>query len=249
MTPIVTRSATAAAPPLSAPPRMRPMQRALGPTVAPGLESLLSNGAISIGLIGGQRLMREATANLIAAQEGLELHGTFPSTAAFLTAERRQPPGLLLVDCDGGAEPWLAALTTLATARVPSLIAMLCHEVSQDIANYAIGNGVSGVILKSDSARDIRDSITYMSSGRTVLPEGWQQAAAAVPREHLRLSPRHREILGMIARGASNEEIADALALSPNTVKFHVRALYARLEVRNRVEAAGRYAQMAADAR
>jgi two-component system, NarL family, response regulator DesR len=204
---------------------------------------------ISIGLIGGQRLMREATANLVAAQDGLQLQGTFDSAAALLAAGPPCLPDILLVDCDGDTEHWLAELSLLAVERLPSLVAMLCQEISRDIANYAVGQRVSGVILKSDNAQDIRDSIAYMRSGRTVLPAGWQNAMASTPREPLPLSPRHRQILKLIAQGASNEEIATSLALSPNTVKFHVRALYSRLGVRNRVEAAGRHAQLTNDAR
>jgi DNA-binding NarL/FixJ family response regulator len=47
-----------------------------------------------------------------------------------------------------------------------------------------------------------------------------------------------------MAQGRGTDEIATELELSPNTVKFHIRALYSRLGVRNRVEAANRYAQM-----
>jgi DNA-binding NarL/FixJ family response regulator len=205
--------------------------------------------AISIALLGGQRLVREATASLIAAQSGIELNGTFDSAADLLLAPRCAAPDIVLIDCDGDTEPWLASLTALARARTPSLIAMLCQSVSRDIAGYATSHGVGGVILKSYSAEDIRASLVYMSSGRTVLPGGWQRFVAESPLQTPPLSPRHRQILAMIALGESNEEIATSLSLSPNTVKFHVRVLYARLGVRNRVEAARRYAQTADDAR
>ena len=58
------------------------------------------------------------------------------------------------------------------------------------------------------------------------------------------LSPRHRQILALIAQGRCTEEIALDLELSPNTIKFHIRALYSRLGVCNRVEAANQHAQM-----
>jgi DNA-binding NarL/FixJ family response regulator len=199
---------------------------------------------IAIGLIGGRRLTREATARLIAAQDGLELRGTFESAASFLSACSTQSPNVLLVDCDGDTEGWLATLAELAAARSPSLIAMLCAGISPEIVDHAVSNHVGGVILKSYSARDIRDSIAYMNSGHTVLPAGWQETVTGPTHKCLTLSPRHRQILQMIAEGSSNEEIAHTLSLSPNTVKFHVRALYSRLGVRNRVEAARRHARL-----
>jgi two-component system nitrate/nitrite response regulator NarP len=103
---------------------------------------------------------------------------------------------------------------------------------------------VGGVILKSYSTNDIRAAISYMATGRTVMPGGWQRAVLAHAHERLGLSPRHRQILALIAEGRRNEEIATELGVSPNTVKFHIRVLYSRLGVRNRVEAAHRYTRM-----
>jgi two-component system response regulator DesR len=54
------------------------------------------------------------------------------------------------------------------------------------------------------------------------------------------LSPREREVLALIARGATNKEIAERLYLSPHTVKDHTSSLYRKLGVRNRAEAAQR---------
>ncbi len=103
---------------------------------------------------------------------------------------------------------------------------------------------MSGVILKSLSTEDVMAAIQYMATGRTVMPAGWQRAVAVPQDQRLRLSPRHRQILALIAQGRRNEEIANELELSPNTIKFHIQALYLRLEVRNRVEAANQYAQI-----
>ena len=113
----------------------------------------------------------------------------------------------------------------------------------EEVVRCAIENGVSGVLLKEYSIEHVRTAVAYMATGRTVMPAGWQRLAAPQSRQ-LALSPRHLEILALIAQGRCTEEIATALELSPNTIKFHVRALYSRLGVRNRVEAANRYAQM-----
>jgi len=56
----------------------------------------------------------------------------------------------------------------------------------------------------------------------------------------LGLTPRECEILERLASGQSNKELARALGISPNTVKTHIASLYAKLEVRNRVEAIGK---------
>jgi two-component system nitrate/nitrite response regulator NarL len=197
-----------------------------------------------LGLIGGARLMRGATARLLAAQAGLQVQGTFESVVHFLASDLNEPPEVLLLDCDGEARGWRESVGLLSRSHVSAKIVMLCQEASQETIRCAIECRVSGVVLKSYSTEDIRQAIRYMASGRTIMPAGWQRVAAPLRRDPLAVSPRLRQILTLIAQGRSNEEIAVELGLSPNTIKFHVRALYARLGVRNRVEAALLYAQM-----
>ncbi|HWX46067.1 MAG TPA: response regulator transcription factor [Solirubrobacteraceae bacterium] len=188
--------------------------------------------------------MREATANLLAAQEGLHLQGTFESTAHFLASDLDEEPEVLLLDCDGDPCDPTSSVGVLVRAYASAKIVMLCDELSTETIRCAMEHRISGVILKSYSTEDIRQAISYMASGRTIMPAGWQSVAAPVRQEPFALSLRLRQILSLIAQGASNEEIARELALSPNTIKFHVRALYARLGVHNRVEATLRYRQM-----
>jgi len=215
-----------------------------GPTLVSG--ALVANGsrAIELALIGGGRLMRGATASLLAAQEGFVVQGTFESAAHFLARDHERPPDVLLLDCDGDAEDWRSAVSVLGHTHRGTKLVMLCQELCPEAIRYAMEYRASGVILKSYSTADIRQAIMYMASGRTIMPAGWQRAAASLRHDPLALSPRLRQILTLIAQGQSNEEIAAVLRLSPNTIKFHVRAIYARLGVRNRAEAALLYAQM-----
>jgi DNA-binding NarL/FixJ family response regulator len=199
---------------------------------------------IKLVLIGGSRLLRGATARLLAAQEGFEVRGTFASATQFLASDPEVVPEVLLLDCDGEAGGWRCAVSVLSRTHSDAKLVMLCQEICPETIRCAMEHRVSGVILKSYSAEDIRQALLYMASGRTIMPAGWQRAVAVIPRDPLALSPRLRQILTLIAQGRSNEQIASELGLSPNTIKFHVHALYGRLGVRNRVEAAQLYAQM-----
>ncbi len=192
--------------------------------------------------------MRGATAKLLAAQDGLEVVGCFDSIGQFLAEDLPEPPAVLLLDCDGEggiAEASCRTAASVISRAYPDVrLALLCRELSTEIARCAMEYRVGGVLLKSYTAEDVRHAIGYMASGRTIMPAGWQRAAASIQRDPQLLSPRLRQIHTLLARGLSNEEIAAELALSPNTVKFHVRALYARLGVHNRVEASLLYAQL-----
>jgi len=76
-------------------------------------------------------------------------------------------------------------------------------------------------------------AVRAVGSGRTVFAPGPEEPAAP-------LSRREREVLTLMASGATNREIAAQLHLSPHTVKEHASALYRKLDVRNRAEAVRR---------
>lgn len=207
--------------------------------------SACSRPTVTLVLVGGQRLLRDTTASLLAAEDGLSVLGTFESAADLLSAERARRPSLILLDCDGDdPDGCRSAVAALSSALLQPRIVMLCQEISEEAVRCAIEYRVSGVILKSYSAKDIRAAIGYMATGRTIMPADWQRVLAPPQERQLGLSPRHCQILSLIAQGRRNEEIAGELGISPNTIKFHIRAIYSRLEVRNRVEAARRHAQM-----
>ena len=69
------------------------------------------------------------------------------------------------------------------------------------------------------------------------MPAGWQAASGERSSALTALSAREREVLQLAAAGMSNKEIAEHLVISLNTVKFHLRSIYSRLGVSNRVQA------------
>ncbi|HLM84963.1 MAG TPA: response regulator transcription factor [Solirubrobacteraceae bacterium] len=203
-----------------------------------------SGRGVTLAMIGGQRMLRDATASLLSAQDGLRVLGTFESVTQYLADGAGGRPAVLVLDCDGCGSEIPQAVATLRSAKIDSKILMLCRHISEELVRCTIAQRAGGIILKSYATEEIRAAIAYVATGRTVMPVGWQRLVAAQARERLEMSPRQREILALIAEGRCTQEIAAQLDLSPNTVKFHIRALYARLGVRNRVEAANKHAQM-----
>ena len=177
----------------------------------------------------------------------MDVLGVFESVASFLDTGVETQPSVLLLDCDGGAPGGCQNAVGTLSAHTKSAIVMFCGEMCEEVIRCAIEHRVGGVILKSFSTDDVMAAMQYMSTGRTVMPAGWQRVVAAPLEEKISLSPRHRQILALIAQGMRNEQIANELELSPNTIKFHIQALYLRLEVRNRVQAANQYAQIIGD--
>jgi DNA-binding NarL/FixJ family response regulator len=202
---------------------------------------------ITVILIGGPCLLRNAIARHLADQDGMDVLGAFESVADFLATYVEKQSDVLLLDCDGGAPGACQSNVGRLSAHTKSAIVMFCREMCEEVIRCAIDHRVGGVILKSFSTDDVMAAMQYMSTGRTVMPAGWQRVVAEPSEQKIGLSPRHRQILALIAQGMRNEEIAGELELSPNTIKFHIQALYLRLEVCNRVQAANHYAQITGD--
>ncbi len=92
-------------------------------------------------------------------------------------------------------------------------------------------------MLTSDTVEETILALRNVLEGRAVMPVGWQSASAQVEDPLAALSVREREILSLLSSGMSNKQIAAHLTISSNTVKFHLRTIYSKLGVRNRVQA------------
>jgi DNA-binding NarL/FixJ family response regulator len=93
-----------------------------------------------------------------------------------------------------------------------------------------------GVLPRDASARQIAAAVSALAEGLTVrVPAQAPSPALAVPGG---LTPREREVLALIAQGLSNKSIARRLGISAHTVKYHLEAVFAKLHVRSRAEAA-----------
>ncbi len=132
------------------------------------------------------------------------------------------------------------ALADVRRAAPRLKIMLLCEALTPLIVRGAIEARVEGVVLKSDSVEQLMSAYRHVLDGRAVMPCGWQEVPMGPedvdPVESL--SVREREVMELAAGGMRNREIAERLMISPNTVKFHLRTIYSRLGVRNRVQAA-----------
>ena len=119
-------------------------------------------------------------------------------------------------------------------------ILLLCEVATPSVVRCAIEEHAEGVVLKSETVEDMVLALRHVLAGRAVMPAGWQAASVEPgpgPTRAASLSLREREVLDLVTAGMSNEEVAKHLVISSNTVKFHLRMIYSRLGVHNRVEA------------
>jgi DNA-binding NarL/FixJ family response regulator len=182
-------------------------------------------------------LLAESFARVIH-EAGLLVTGCYESPLALLDKVRRCQPHLVVLDprideLDGSSP----TLERVREASPSSRVVVIAGAVDAHLARALVRYGVRGVILRSSPTTDAIAVLRQVLEGQVVFPCAVIEHLAC-PEEVGPLSDRQREVLGHLATGCSNDEIARRLFISPNTVKFHLRAIYQRLGVHNRVEAA-----------
>ena len=195
-----------------------------------GLRALLE-------LAGDLQVVAEADNGKIA----LERLGQLFSTDA--------QPDVVLMDVRMPLMDGVAA-TREITARFAGVrVLMLTTFDDSEYVSNALRHGAAGYLLKDIPARELAEVIRLAHRGFNQLAPGilskvlGQMAlppspARQLPSELQMLTPRERDVLQLLARGASNLEIAQKLYISEGTVKFHVTNILDRLNLRNRTQAA-----------
>jgi two-component system response regulator DesR len=149
--------------------------------------------------------------------------------AEALEHARRWEPHVALVDLFVGEESG-AQICEALRLQAPATRVLLISGAGRISPNAARAAGASGFVSKDLPAPELARAVREVGYGRTIFPPSGQQPA-------LRLTQREQEVLDLIARGATNREIAATLYLSPHTVKEHSSSLYRKLDARNRAEA------------
>jgi DNA-binding NarL/FixJ family response regulator len=144
----------------------------------------------------------------------------------------RYEPDVAIVDLFVGRESGPDISQRLLTVS-PKTKVLFISGAGRISAAAARAAGASGFISKDWPAREIAQAVRQVAAGGAV----FEPEAAEAPGG---LSTREREVLSLMATGATNAEIATQLFLSPHTIKEHTSTLYRKLGVRNRAEAVQR---------
>ncbi|MGI8913136.1 MAG: LuxR C-terminal-related transcriptional regulator, partial [Chloroflexota bacterium] len=178
-------------------------------------------------------------------QPDLEVVGAVGSAEEALASTAR--PDVLLLDLELPGLDGVAALPRLVAA-LPTARVLVFTAYATDARIFgALSAGAVGYLLKGTPATELVRAIRDVAAGGSSLgPMVAARVVAAVnvpQRSATVLSPREREVLGLLAEGLLTKQIARSLGITERTVKFHVASLFAKLGAGNRAQAVALAAQ------
>jgi NarL family two-component system response regulator LiaR len=153
---------------------------------------------------------------------------------------QRLRPDVVLMDLNLPELDGISATATLHGALPQTEVVVLTGVLNPTSVLLAMQAGASGYLFKDTGASEIRTAIKDVVEGRVILSP---QATALLvnqiqPKSHLEpLTEREREVLDLLAQGASNKEIRQALHITEATVKAHVRHILSKLGAQSRTQA------------
>jgi DNA-binding NarL/FixJ family response regulator len=197
-----------------------------------------------------QAIVRAGFRALLDAEPDLEVAGEAADGREAVARARQLKPDLVMMDIRMPELDGLAAteqITSDPALRSTRILVLTTFELDEYVFG-ALRAGASGFLLKGGQPADLLTAIRLVAAGEALLApsvtkrliEAYiaqpQPATPTVTHELDELSPRELEILHHVAQGHSNREIAEALYLSPLTVKTHVSRILTKLSARDRVQ-------------
>ncbi len=194
---------------------------------------------IEVVLCDKSPLVLAGLVQLFDADPRFDVMATAADGERFMEAVEKIPFDVGVI---GWVMPFLSGREVLEALRksgADAKIIIYTGDTAQLTSRKAMLEGAAGFCAKSDPPEGLIDTVVAVSAGRMVFPFMDMRSAITDPLESL--SVREADLLRLLADGMTNGEIADTLGISVNTVKFHLKNLYEKLDVRNRAQAVARY--------
>ena len=212
--------------------------------------------AIRVLLVDDHPLVRGGLRALLASEPLVSIVGEATNGSEAISRALELEPDVILMDLHMSEMNGIEATRQILRAQPRIGIIALTMLEDDDTVFAAMRAGARGYLLKGADEAEVLRAIHAVAHGEAIFSPAiagrliqFFASVRPVPPAHLfpELTEREREILGMIARGKSNPEIAEELTLSPKTVSNHVSNIFAKLQVVDRAQAVLRAQQAGID--
>jgi DNA-binding NarL/FixJ family response regulator len=192
----------------------------------------------TVVIVDTRRLLAEALGALLVSSGIFAVRMLVPDVvdAAAIIAIS---PDLALIGTGDVQEHSLRLIESLHRLAPEIRTVILADSPRPELIRFALDQRTDALVLTSMAAQDLMVTLGQVLRGQTALPAGWQTALTMPSLDPIAgLSKRQLEVLRLLGAGHTYEEIGERLVITVNTVKFHVRSIYLRLGVTNRLAAA-----------
>lgn len=201
-----------------------------------------------VSIVEDNVLFQQALVNVINNSDAFTLGQVYGSAEAAITM-LKNPPDIVIVDINLPGQSGIELIAQLSIDIDIQCLVCSMHDDDDHIVQ-ALENGAAGYILKDSSVSQIHNALVELVKGGAPMSPYIASRVISffkkpkINEESALLSKREREVLELVARGLQYKEIADRLHLSTETVKKHMRNIYQKLHVQNKVEAINKFRSM-----
>lgn len=218
----------------------RPNARFPGSAIARigAISTMDKDGTINVMLADDFEVIRAATQSLLKTLEGVRVVAEAVPTVGILPSVLKHKPDVLLLDVGFPNVGLLESVKALIENAPSTRILLLATHAEEEFVRAALEIGVSGVLLQHSGAHEFEECIHAVATGELYLSpvaslrEG--HGPASRDGKHVSdqaLTPRHIEVLRLVASGKSSKQIAKQLQISPKTVEAHRAEIMRRLDI------------------
>ncbi|MGH3472253.1 MAG: response regulator [Nocardioidaceae bacterium] len=205
-------------------------------------------GMITVAVVDDQELFRRGLVMLISTEDDIEVVGEASDGSEAADLAAATVPDVVLMDVRMPKVSGIEACRKIKEVAPSAKIIMLTMSDEESDLYDAVKNGASGYLLKDASIDQVAQAIRVVADGQSLISpsmaaklleefktmsRGGSKPGGLTPK----LTERELEVLGLVARGLNNREIARDLYISENTVKNHVRNILEKLQLHSRMEA------------
>lgn len=201
---------------------------------------------LKVLVVDDHQMFRKGISSLINSRDGMQVVAEGSNGSEALQLARQHNPDVILMDLRMPVFDGLQATRMIKAERPDSRIIILTVSEEENDLFEAVKAGAQGYILKNMSPETLFESLEAVARGEAplspfmgvkLLEEFKRLSESRAMETSPLLSPREREILQLVSRGASNKEIAASLHIAPGTVKNHIHNVLDKLHAQNRAQA------------
>ena len=191
---------------------------------------------IRVAIIDDHAIVRMGLKYSLSLEPDFEFAGEHSGGEGAGEFVARVRPDVVLLDVRMPVVNGIEALEDIRRKAPEAKVLMLTTSDGDEDVFRSMNKGARGYMVKDESGEDLHVAIRTVASGEVFLPKRIK-AIYDDRKKRPSLSEREIEIVRLVAKGFSNDELAERLHLSPDTVKAHLRHVYEKLGVESRVEA------------